>query len=293
MLLLRSLMFVPGNRKELLEKAAAAQADAIVIDLEDAVPASEKERARVTAGAAVEALARAGKTVHVRVNGLFTGLTRDDLAATLRPGLSAVHLPKVESAQDIRDLDVLLRERELAVGVRPGTVRSVALIESARGVLRCEAICGASDRLAAAALGGEDLARDLGVPRSPEAFQFARGAIALAARTYRLLAIDTPYPHTRDEAGLVREAELARAVGMKGKYAIHPAQTPVLNRVFSPTAEELADARRIVEAYEDAQRRGIGAISVDGRMVDEPIARAAQELLAMAQENGAGEREGR
>ncbi|HWQ27791.1 MAG TPA: CoA ester lyase [Dehalococcoidia bacterium] len=296
MLLLRSLMFVPGNREDMLTRAASVPADAIVIDLEDAVPAPEKDRARKVAAAAIRALAGAGRAVHVRVNALHTGLTRDDLAAVVGPGLAAVHLPKVETAQDVRDLDVLLRERELASGLRPGTVRSVALIETARGVLRCEDICRASDRLAALALGAEDLSRDLGVPRPAggeteglDALFFARATLAYVARAYRLAAVDTPYPNVRDEAGLVREATLARRLGMKGKYAIHPAQVETLNRAFSPTSEQIAEARRVIAAYEEAAARGVGTVSVDGRMVDEPIVRAARELLALAERTGTGD----
>lgn len=289
MFLLRSLMFVPGNREDMLAKAASVPADAIVIDLEDAVPPEEKPHARAIAAAAIAALAAAGRAVHVRVNGLRTGLTHDDLAALVRPELAAVHLPKVESAQDLRDVDVLLREQELARGVRPGTVRSIALIETARGVLRCDEICRASDRLAALALGAEDLSRDLGVPRpagepgAHDALSFARATLVYTARAYRLLAVDTPYPHVRDEPGLIREANLARALGMNGKYAIHPAQVEPLNRVFSPSPEEVAEARRIIAAYEAAAAKGLGAVSVDGRMVDEPIVRAARELVAFAE----------
>jgi citrate lyase subunit beta/citryl-CoA lyase len=293
MLLLRSLMFVPGNREDMLAKAAAVPADAIVIDLEDAVPTAEKERARAVAAAAIPKLTAAGRTVHLRVNALATGLTHDDLAVIAGPGLAAVHLPKVEGPQDLRDLDVLLRERELSTGIRPGTVRSVALIETARGILRCEDICRASDRLAVLALGAEDLSRDLGVPRplpgeapGPDALHFARATLVYTARAYRLAAVDTPFPRVRDEAGLLREAQLARALGMKGKYAIHPAQVEALNRVFSPSEEEIAEARRIIAAYEEAAARGIGAVSVDGRMVDEPIVRSARDLLALAADTG-------
>ncbi len=295
MFLLRSLMFVPGNREDMLAKAASVPADAVVIDLEDAVPPGEKAHARATAAAAIGALAAAGRAVHVRVNGLRTGLTRDDLAAVVGPGLAAVHLPKVEAAQDLRDLDVLLREQELARGIRPGIVRSVALIETARGVLRCEDICRASDRLVAFALGAEDLSRDLGVPRpaaepdTHDALSFARATLVYTARAYRLLAVDTPYPHVRDEAGLVREATLARALGMNGKYAIHPAQVEPLNRVFSPSREEVEEARRIIAAYEEAAAKGLGAVSVDGRMVDEPIVRAARELVAFAERLASGD----
>ncbi len=285
MTLLRSLMFVPGNRESMIDKAARFTADVIVLDLEDSAPPDEKAAAREIVARAIPRLTEAGQTVHVRVNSLATRLTRDDLAAVVTPGLAGVLLPKVESAQDIRDLDVLLREFEFERGIRPGSVASFALIESAKGVLRCEAICAASDRLAGLALGAEDLTADLGVRRTTEGreLSYARGVLIHTARAYGVVALDTPYPDFRDGEGLAREAQLARELGMRGKYAIHPDQVESLNHVFAPSAEEIAWARRVVEAYEAASARGSGAVNVDGRMVDEPVAKRAQDLLAQAE----------
>lgn len=290
--LYRSLVFVPGVRENMIEKARAFEADVIVLDLEDSVPPAEKERARQTVRRAIPTLAALGHTVHVRVNAVGSGLARDDLAAVVCPELSGVTLPKAESAQDIRDIDVLIREQELEHDVKPGTLALIPTIESARGVLRCEEICRASTRLAAITLGADDYTADLGVHRTREGreLDYARQVMAVCARAADILALDTPFADFRDEEGLIREAEWVRSLGFKGKYLIHPGQIGPVNRVFHPTEEEVAYARRVVEAFEEALARGEGAVQVDGRMVDPPVAKRAQALIELAEAIDARER---
>ena len=224
--LYRSLIFVPGIRENMVEKARGFDADVIVLDLEDSVPPAEKEQARQIVRRAVPALAALGHTVHVRVNPVSGGLTRDDLAAVVCPELSGVNLPKVESAQDIRDIDVLIREQEMEHGVKAGTIALIPAIESARGVLRCEEICRASTRLTAIALGADDYTADLGVHRTREGreLDYARQVMVVCARAAGILALDTPFADLRDEDGLVRESEWVRSLGFRGKYLIHPSQ---------------------------------------------------------------------
>jgi citrate lyase beta subunit len=282
---LRSLLFVPAGRERMLEHAQAARADALVLDLEDSVPARQKAAARSLAKRWIPQLAKRTRPVFVRVNGLRSGLTRDDLMAIAGKGLAGVVLPKTDSPQDLRDLDVLLREAEMEARVRPGDIRTVALIESARGVLRCEDIARASDRLLGLSVGGEDYTRDIGAPRGlggrldPEgrALQHIRAVVVQVAAAYELVAIDTPYTTLNDDEGLSEDAHIARAIGLHGKYAIHPAQTPIINRAFSPTKDEVAEAARIVEAFDGASD---GAIKVDGRMVDAPVVERARAVLA-------------
>lgn len=283
--LLRTLLFVPGNRERMLARAAEAGADAVVIDLEDAVPAAEKRAARALVRTWVPRLAQAGRPIFVRVNAIPTGQTKSDVTAAVRPGLAGVVLPKVEHPQDLRDLDVLLREAELARGVRPGDVRSIPIIESAPGLLRCEEIVRASDRVVALSLGGEDYTAELGVPRDAggAALWHLRYTIVEVAVAYGLVPIDTPYPDTRDSAGLLAETRLAKTIGFKGKYVIHPDQVAPVNELFAPSADEIADARRIVAAARRGSTRGRGAVSVGGRMVDAPVVERARRLLAAAE----------
>jgi citrate lyase subunit beta/citryl-CoA lyase len=274
--------------------AARSDADAVILDLEDAVASADKAPARDQLPSSIDALHDAGKTVMVRVNAIDTGLTRDDVLAAVRAGLDAVILPKVQAPQDLRDLDVLLREAEMERGIRAGTVGVLPIIESARGVLRCEAIAGAIDRLIGIAIGGEDYTADLGVERDAEglALQHIRGVVVQVAVANGLVPIDAPYIDFHDERGLTRDARTARAIGLKGKFVIHPDQIAAVNRVFSPNAREIALAKRVVAAY-DARPDGIAAISVDGRMVDAPVvarARAVLESAATAKRNGSARR---
>ena len=281
---LRSLLFVPAGRERMLESAQSARADALVLDLEDAVPLRQKAAARTLARRWIPKLASARRRVFVRVNSIASGMTRDDLMAVAGKSLAGVVLPKTESPQDLRDLDVLLREAEVEHAVRPGDVRTLPLIESARGVLRCEEIVRASDRLCGLSVGAEDYTYDIGVERdaSGVALQHIRAVVVQVAVAYGLTPIDTPYADYKDEAGLIAETRLAKAVGLKGKYAIHPAQVEVINRIFTPSKDEVERARRIVEAYEDALSQGLGAVSVDGRMVDAPVAERARGIIAAA-----------
>ena len=290
--LYRSLIFVPGIRENMIEKARSFDADVIVLDLEDSVPTAEKEQARQVVRRAVPMMGTLGHTVHVRVNPVSSGLARDDLAAVVCPELSGICLPKVESAQDIRDVDVLIRERELEQGVKPGTLALIPAIESARGVLRCEEICRASTRLTAITLGADDYTADLGVHRTREGreLDYARQVMTVCARATDILALDTPFADFRDEEGLMRESEWVRSLGFKGKYLIHPSQIGPVNRVFRPSEEEVAYARRVVEAFEEAVARGHGAVQVDGRMVDPPVAKRARALIELADAIQARER---
>jgi len=278
---LRSLLFVPAGRERMLEHAQTARADALVLDLEDAVPARQKAAARALAKRWITALAKPTRPVFVRLNGLRSGLTRDDLMAVVGKRLAGVVLPKTDAPQDLRDLDVLLREAEMAAGVRPGDVRTIALIESARAVLRCEEIARASDRLLGLSVGGEDYTRDIGARRDVEgrALQHIRAVVVQVAAAYELASIDTPYTTLNDDDGLAEDARIARAIGLRGKYAIHPAQAPIINRAFSPSKDEVDEAKRIVEAFDGARE---GAISVGGRMVDAPVAARARAVLAAA-----------
>jgi citrate lyase subunit beta/citryl-CoA lyase len=222
--------------------------------------------------------------VFVRVNGVRSGLTRDDLHAVVAPGLAGVVLPKPAEPQDVRDLDVLLREAEMAGGVRPGDVTIVPLIESPRGLLRAEEILLASDRIAVTSIGAEDYCAELGVERNVAGAAIAhlRYSVVTLAAAHRMQAIDTPYARIDDLEGLIAETKFARAIGFKGKYVLHPDQVEPTNRIFTPSPEDIDRARADVAAFEEAQSRGEGSVAVHGRMVDAPIATRARNLLARA-----------
>lgn len=277
----RSFLFVPGIREDMLEKASGLSADVLCLDLEESVSPDDKDRARELVQAAAGRLSQAGRTVYVRLNCIESELTRDDLVAVMQPGLAGVVLAKAQSAQEVRDVDVFLREQEMAREVKPGTVELVVAIESARALMRCEAISGASSRLAALMLGGEDFAFDMGVPRTSEGreLEYARSVVATCARAAGVVALDTPWTDIQDIDGLVADAGRARAVGFTGKFAIHPSHVEPINRVFSPSEDEVAYARKVVAAWEDAQAKGLAAVQFDGRMVDRPIVERARHVI--------------
>lgn len=283
--IVRTLLFVPGNRQRMLERAPRAGADAIVLDLEDAVPRGEKRTARALVRAMLPRLAESGRPVFVRVNNIRSGLARDDVMAVVRPGLAGVVHPKTDAAQDLRDLDVLLREAELKYKVRPGDIRTIPLIESPIAVLRGEQIVQASDRVLALSLGGEDYTAALGVQReaADAALAYARGVIVTVAAAYGIPAIDTPYPDIGDERGLVAEAQLARALGFKGKYIVHPDQAAPVNAAFTPSKDEVAYAHRVVAAAAAAKKLRRGAVMLDGAMIDAPIVERARAVIALAE----------
>ncbi|MPZ50443.1 MAG: hypothetical protein GEU75_14275 [Dehalococcoidia bacterium] len=284
-LLLRSNLFVPANRANMVEKAHQIPADVIVLDLEDSVPPGEKEAARGALAGAIASLSAAGKTVQVRVNHLSTGLTRDDLAAAIGPGLSGLIFPKTEAAAEIRELDVMIRYQEVQGQVRPGTNVLFPHIETARGLLRCEEIATASTRIGGMSIGAEDFVADLGVARTNEAreIEYARRVVLHTCIAYGLQPLDVVFPHFQDEAGLIAEARYGKSIGFKGKYVIHPAQVAAVNAVFAPSPEEVELARRTVAAFEDAVAQGRASTQVDGRMVDTPTARRASDVLAYAE----------
>lgn len=285
MILHRSHLFVPGGRQELLDKAGNLTADVLCLDLEESVLPEEKERARGLVSAAVPKLAEAGKTVHVRVNSIQSGETREDLTGAVQVGLSGVVLAKTESAASVRQVDVLLREQELAHDVKPGTVDLIVAIESATALLRCEEISLASTRITGLMLGGEDFAFDMGIRRTKESHELthARSEIAVCARAAGQQAFDTPWAHIDDIEGLVAEAEQARSLGFSGKYVIHPKHIQPVHDVFSPGEEEIIYARKVLQAWEDAVAKGDGAIQLDGHMVDRPIAERAKHVVDQAE----------
>lgn len=279
----RTMLFVPGNRQRMLQKSSTSGADAVVIDLEDAVPAKEKAAARKLAREAIQAAAESSDApaVWIRVNNVRTGMARGDLMAAVRPGLRGVVHPKTERPQDLRDLDVLLREAEVRNKVRPGDVAVIPLIETPGAVIDLRRIATAIDRVVALSLGGEDYATALGVARSDEALAYARGVIVTTAGALNIGAIDTPYPVINDEKGLVRESKLAAAMGFAGKYVIHPDQIAPVQRAFSPTREEVVWAERVVAAAMKAEESGRGAVSLDGKMIDAPIVARARRVLGL------------
>ncbi|MEE9276086.1 MAG: CoA ester lyase [bacterium] len=295
---LRTLLFAPGNRERFLAKVGKAGADAVILDLEDAVPLKEKEATRRALPEAVGRIAgEDGAAVFVRVNPLadVTGFSAacgaEDIGALVRPPLAGIVLPKVEGPEQVLVADRLLREGEGKRGMAPEGVALIALVENARGVERADAIAaaGVGGRPFLLAFGAGDYTNDLGIewPRDEFSLDYPRARVAAASRAGgRGRPVDTVWVRLEDEEGLIASAERARALGMFGKLCIHPKQVGPVNEVFTPTEGEAARAREVAAAFEAAAARGEASVTVDGRMVDYPIVDAARKTLALVEAVG-------
>jgi citrate lyase subunit beta / citryl-CoA lyase len=282
-LALRSLLFVPGQRERFYEKLREFGPDGVILDLEDAVAPDEKPAARRVVQGRLGGPLLEGFTVFVRVNGIDTPFFRDDVRAVVRRGLTAIMLPKVESADELREANMAIAQAELRAELPIGSIRLVPILETVPGALRAEAVASATPRILAVAFGAEDFTLDLGVERTADGLEtrYPRAAVALAARVAGVPAIDTPWTDIGDAEGLLREAREARQLGFAGKQAIHPSQVAPINGVFSPTDDELRWARRVVDAYAEAVAVGTGAINLDGKLIDVPMVARAERVLAL------------
>jgi citrate lyase subunit beta/citryl-CoA lyase len=291
--LMRSLLFVPGDSEKKLEKGLSSEADVLLIDLEDSVSADHKETARKIAADFLAANRHCpSPRLFVRINDLASGFADDDLAAVMPATPHGILLPKSNSGKDVTRLSVKLNVHEARAGIAEGSTQILAIItETAIGTLSAASYLAASERLIGLSWGAEDLSAAIGArtPRDDtgrytDVFRLARAVTILGASAAEVAAIDTVYINYRDEEGLQRECEEAERDGFTGKLAIHPAQIPIINRTFTPSAAALAHAIRIVEAF--AENPSAGVIGIDGQMFDRPHLRRAQLLLNRARSTG-------
>jgi len=291
----RSFLFAPANHARHVEKALGLDADAVILDLEDAVAAAEKDTARKPVA---DALSRPRKCrAYVRVNAMGTRFCFRDLTEIVGPGLDGVVLPKVESAADLHAIDWLVANLERERGLAVGALDLIPVIETADGLQRVERILQARGlkpysgtwRVKRIAFGAADYALDLrlAVSRDEAELAGARERLVLASRAARVEApLDSPWFDLQDGDGLRRSVERSRRMGFQGRMCIHPAQVAPVNAGYAPTGEEIAHARRVVAAFREAEAKGSAAIQVDGRMVDYPVLRDAERLLEAAGESG-------
>ena len=280
----RSFLFAPATHARRAEKVFLAGADVAILDLEDAVAVAEKPAARALAVAALRR-PRACKGF-VRINAAETEWCFEDLEAIVGPWLDGVLLPKLESAATLQTIDWLLAQLERKAGLAPGRIDLMAIIETGRGVSGLKEIAAAPSRLRRLCFGAGDYTLDMGMGWSLEEAELApaRAAMVLESRSGGLEApIDTVFIELRETAAFDASAERARTLGFQGKLCIHPDQVSVVNATFTPDEAERARARRIVEAFEQAERAGSASIQVDGYFVDYPIVEKARRTLALAE----------
>jgi citrate lyase subunit beta / citryl-CoA lyase len=282
----RSSLILPVNVPRFVEKAYARGSDAVVLDLEDSVPAREKAAARTLVRDALAVAGRGGAEVLVRVNN-DRALLDDDIEASVHPGLDGLAIPKAESADQIRRIVARIDALEQARGLTPGHVRLSLAVETPRGLLAVEEIATASDRIATMSIGVEDYCLELGVEPSADGLELlypvARLVTVCKAVGVQPTGLVGSIAGFRDLGTFERAALRARQLGCEGAGCIHPDQVTVLNRVFTPDPVRVEHARRVVEVFEDGVRRGTASVNLDGAMVDVPVYRRAQVLLARAQ----------
>ncbi len=276
------MLFVPGDDLGKIEKATQSAADSLILELEDGVALTRKAEARANVAQALRTLPFGKRERVVRINPLSTSHFREDIEAILPAKPDAILAPKVETGNDVVSICTSLNVIEREQGLLPIPV--MVMIESAAALMNLYEITQADSRVCALVFGAEDFASSVGARRTRAGNEvlFARNAIVVAAAAYGLQAIDMVCNELVDEVALDEECRMGRQLGFVGKTLIHPKQIAVANRAFSPSPEEIANARRIIEAFDANQAEGVGAFVLDGRMIDMPVVRQAQRVLAMA-----------
>jgi len=268
----------------MLQNCSIYGSDGVLLDLEDAISISEKDSARKLVKYALLSLDFGEVERIVRINGRDTPFFEADLAEIIPAAPDAIRLPKVDSAEDVIEADRIISRIEAERGLKPGSVGIQAMLETARAIVNVNSIAAASPRLVGLTLGGQDLAADLGIKATKVGLEllYAKSAVVIAAKAFGLDAFDTVYTDVADLEGLAEAAAISVSLGFSGKAAIHPSQIPVIHAAFAPSEKEVAKAARVVAAAKDAAARGLGVISVDGRMVDAPVVAQAARTLELA-----------
>jgi citrate lyase subunit beta/citryl-CoA lyase len=285
MSLYRSWMFVPGNHERRLEKAKDLQADVIIYDLEDAVALSEKDKSRKMVRKAIADNDK--KVSYVRVNDISTPYFFDDVSELAVEGLDGIVLPKAGKKEDVLLADHLLTQMEHKRDLGQGSTEIVPLIESALGLHNAYEIAASCKRVKRLAFGAVDFTLDINAELTKEGVEilYARSQLIISSRAAGIEPpIDTVYVHIKDHEGLLKETRLVKQLGFQGKLVVHPDQIGVVNEVFTPTAEEVQEAKAIVAAFNDALVSGAAAIQLNGKMIDYPVAERAKRIVHQAKD---------
>ncbi len=280
----RSRLYMPGNNPYLSQNAFLFGADCIILDLEDSVPPTEKFASRILVRNILKNVNFGETEKAVRINPLSSPFGRDDLEEIVPAEPEMILIPKAESADDVRIVDEIVAELKEKHNIVQD-IYFMPVIESARGVWNAFDIASASDNVAVLAFGAEDFTRDIGAQRTREGREqfVARSLVVIAAKAAGVQASDTVWSDIADVDGLRRSAIEAKELGFDGKGAIHPSQVEVINDVFTPSDEEIEYARRVVEAFEEAKKKGLGVVAIGRKMIDAPIVARAQRVLKLAE----------
>lgn len=280
----RTFLFAPGNHPRKVEKVFTAGADAVILDLEDAVAISEKVATRAVVAKTLAAPRNCRG--YVRVNALDTEFTFGDVAAVVAPGVDGIILPKVERPADLQMVDWMITSLERERGLPEGGIDLMPIIETGKGIANVREICAAGGRLRRISFGAGDYTRDMGMEwtMTEGELAHARAEVVLASRINDLEPpVDTVFIHIREDVHFRNSADLVRQMGFQGKLCIHPAQVPIANAAFTPTEEEVAWSRKVIAAFQEAEAAGSASIQVEGYFVDYPIVVKAERVVAMAE----------
>ena len=300
--MIRSMLFVPGSSEKLLSKASTSGADALILDLEDAVSFDQKSNARELLKRVLAGIKKENPNLIniVRINSLETEFWKDDLAAILPIGPDIIMLPKVSREEDVH---ILEEEMKRVADNKSGSESSsgdstsafdiekigiMPLIETALGLENAYKIASSSEKVIGMLLGAEDLTTDLVCKRTREGREifYARSRMVACGRAAGVEIYDTPFTDTRDEEGIAMDSAVAKSLGFTGKAAITPRHIPVINEAFSPSDEDIEYAKQVLAAIEEGERKGMGAVSLNGKMIDAPIVERAKKVIEAAEEIG-------
>jgi len=288
----RAMLFAPGNNPGLLQNAGIYGADSLIFDLEDAVSIYEKDSARLLVRNAIRTIQYPCE-VGVRINHITTPWGLRDLEEVLSAKPDFIRLPKCEDAEELKLIDDIITKAEKKHGFAEGSIQLMAAIESPKGLRNAYQIATAVPRMMALAIGGEDFATSLKTTKTKDGTELlvAKSMIVFAAREAGISPIDSVFSDINDEENFIKETELAKQLGFDGKSCVHPRQIELVHRVFQPTQKEVASARRIIKAYNEAMERKLGVVAVDGKMIDAPMITRAKRVLANARASGLIEEE--
>jgi len=291
--MIRSMLFLPGNTPNIIINGAILGADAVILDLEDAVAPAEKDSARILVRNAIRYMGFGACDVIVRINAIDTPFWQKDLDAIIPQKPAMIMPPKVSCAQDVLAVDAYISKLEEKLGLEKNAVALIPLIETALGVENAFAIATATKRVKAIFLGGEDLTADLHCKRTKEGneINYARCRMVCAARAAGIEVYDTPFTDVNDDEGIYTDAQYAKSLGFTGKSAISPRHVGAINEVFSPSQKDIDYAYEVMKAIRAAKEQGKGAVALRGKMIDAPIVARAQQTIAMAEALGLGREE--
>lgn len=284
----RTMMFLPGSNASMVKEAYIYGADSLMFDLEDAVALTEKDSARLLVYNAIKTVDYGNTELVVRINGLDSPYGRDDIEAVVRAGVHVIRLPKTETAQDVLDVEAVIEEVERKIGREVGSTKMMAAVESALGIINAYEICKASKRLIGVAIGAEDYVTNMKTKRFPDGMELlgARTQLIIAARAAGIACFDTVYTDVDNEEGFINEVKLIHQLGFDGKSVINPRQIAPVNEIYTPTEAEIKKSINVVRAATEAAERGLGVISLNGKMIDKPIIERAERVLELAKAAG-------